>query len=137
MVPTSCSRSQRTQPHRRLNALGRDPMTSRTELGEPPSTLRREIRIPIYWLVVGLMVMVVSPLLSIYTSVKISQRTIVQTQTEQAKAASQARVEGLAVYCRLVGTQVDVYSEAITSTGKRAYDTWLTEYRRSGCKPGK
>ncbi len=99
--------------------------------------LRREVRLPIYWVLVGVAVMVVSPLLSIYASAQINQRTIERTQAEQAKAQAQARVEGLAVYCRLVGTQVDVYSEAISDAGKRAYVTWLTEYRRSGCTPRK
>jgi hypothetical protein len=98
--------------------------------GEP---LRKEIRIPIYWLIVGLCVMVVSPLASIYASVKINQKTI--AQSEHAQDA--ARVQALAVYCRLLGTQVDVYSEATTDVGKRAYGTWLAEYRRTGCQPGK
>jgi hypothetical protein len=108
-------------------------MTSRTELGEPPSTLRREIRIPIYWLVVGLMVMVVSPILSIYASVKINQRTIEQSNQARAAASAQFQV----VYCRLVGSQVDVYSEAQTEVGKAAYATWLAEYKRSGCEPAR
>lgn len=102
--------------------------------GQP---LRREIRLPIYWLVVGLMVMIVSPLLSIYASVQINQRSAEQAAKTQAAAEAKARVEGLAVYCRLIGTQVDVYSEATSAVGKRAYDTWLAEYRRSGCRPGK
>lgn len=101
------------------------------------SKLRREIKIPIYWLIFGTLVMFVSPLASIYASVQINQRTIERTQAEQARAQAQARVEGLAVYCRLVGTQVDVYSEATSVVGKRAYTTWLTEYRRSGCTPRK
>lgn len=114
------------------------PPSERLLLGsEPQRRIRREIGIPVYWLVVGIAVMVVSPLLSIYASVQINQRTAQRAQAAQAKSEAQARVEGLAVYCRLVGTQVDVYSESVTAVGKRAYTTWLTEYRKSGCTPRK
>jgi hypothetical protein len=98
---------------------------------ESPTALRREVRIPIYWLVVGLMVMVVSPILSIWISVKINQRTIEQNNAARAESSRQFQ----SVYCRLVGSQVDVYSEAESDVGKAAYQTWLDEYRRTGCKP--
>jgi hypothetical protein len=100
---------------------------------ETPQSLRREVRIPIYWLIVGMAVMVISPLLSIYISVKINQRTIEQNNQARAAASAQFQV----VYCRLVGSQVDVYSEAQTEVGKAAYATWLAEYRRSGCEPAR
>lgn len=93
----------------------------------------REIRIPIYWMVVGLLVMVASPILSIYASAKINERTI--AENERARVA--ARVESTLRYCRLLGSQVDVYSEATTDVGKAAYKTWLTEYQIQGCKPGR
>jgi hypothetical protein len=99
--------------------------------------LRKEVRLSIYWLVVGMFVMLVSPGLSIYASVLINQHTITRTQEAQAQAEAAARVEGLRVYCRLIGTQVDVYSEAVTDVGRKAHDTWLEEYRRSGCLPRK
>jgi hypothetical protein len=96
---------------------------------DPP--LRREVRVPIYWLVVGLMMVVVSPILAIYVSVHINQRTIKQNDAARAAAAQQFQV----VYCRLLSAQVDVYSEAQTGVGKQAYETWLDEYRRVGCQP--
>lgn len=95
--------------------------------------LRREIQIPIYWMLVGLAMMVVSPILSIWVSYQINMRTI--EENEQARA--QARVESTLRYCRLIGSQVDVYSDAETGVGKAAYRTWLTEYRAVGCQPGK
>lgn len=95
--------------------------------------LRREVRLPIYWLVVGLLVMVVSPIASILISVKINKRTFDQAQ----RAQQEARVEAISRYCRLLGSQVDVYSEAETPVGKTAYQTWLTEYNASGCLPRK
>ena len=95
--------------------------------------LRREIRVPIYWLLVGLAVMVVSPILSIWVSVQINQRTIEQNE----RARAEAKAESTLAYCRLLGSQVDVYSEATSAVGRDAYDTWLTEYRKQGCQPGK
>jgi hypothetical protein len=92
---------------------------------------RREIHVPVYWLIVGLAVMVLSPVLSILVSVKINQRTI--EQNEAAKA--QARVESVARYCRLLSSQIDVYADAQTPVGKDAYRTWLTEYQTQGCEP--
>jgi hypothetical protein len=94
-------------------------------------SLRREIQVPIYWLVVGLMVMVCSPILSIIVSVKINQRTFNAAQEAQQAAKAEATLR----YCRLLGSQVDVYSEATTAVGKDAYNTWLTEYRLQGCEP--
>lgn len=95
--------------------------------------LRREVQVPIYWLLVGLAVMVASPILSIWVSYQINQRTIAENEA----AKTQARVESTLRYCRLLGSQVDVYSEATSTVGKDAYNTWLTEYRLQGCQPGK
>lgn len=97
------------------------------------TVLRREVHVPIYWLFVGLAVMVVSPLLSIWVSAKINEHTI--RQGERARA--EAKVESTARYCRLLGAQVDVYKEATSPVGIDAYQTWLTEYRTQGCQPGK
>lgn len=100
--------------------------------GEP---LRREVRLPIYWLVVGLAVMIVSPLLSIYASVQINQHAAAKARQAQAQAEAKQRVEGQAAACRLIGAIIDVYSESVTAAGKRAHDTWLIEYTKAGCQP--
>jgi hypothetical protein len=93
--------------------------------------LRREVRLPIYWLVVGLMVMVASPIASVLISVKIAKRTI--DENDRARRAQSVAFQ--VVYCRLVGSQVDVYSEAESEVGKNAYRTWIAEYHRNGCQP--
>lgn len=95
--------------------------------------LRREIRIPVYWVVVGLAVMILSPILSLLASVKINEGTI----RENERARAEARAESAIRYCRLLGTQVDVYAEAQTPVGQRAHDTWLEEYRVAGCQPAR
>lgn len=106
-------------------------MTAFESNGPGGAPLRREVRIPVYWLVVGLMVMVVSPLLSIWVSVQINQKTMAQAQRVQ----TEARAEALVRYCSLIGSQIDVYAEAQSTVGQRAHDTWLAEYKRSGCQP--
>lgn len=95
------------------------------------SPLRRTIHLPIYWLVIGLMVMVASPLLSIQASVQISERAIDKNEQQRREQSQQFQ----SIYCRLIGAQVDVYSEAQSEVGKAAYQTWLAEYERSGCQP--
>lgn len=91
------------------------------------------IRLPVYWLIVGIAVMVVSPVLSIVVSAKINQRTI--AEAEAAKKVAQA--EALQRACRLIGTQVDVFKEAESDVGKQAYAAWLKEYRLSQCQPAR
>ena len=95
------------------------------------SPLRRTIHIPIYWIIIGLMVMVASPLLSIQAAVAISERAIDQNEQARREQALQFQV----IYCRLVGSQVDVYLEAQSEVGRKAHDTWLAEYQRNGCSP--
>jgi len=95
------------------------------------SPLRRTIHIPIYWVVIGLMVMVVSPMLAIQASVNISERAIEKNEQSRREQSAQFQV----IYCRLIGSQVDVYSEAQSEVGRNAHDTWLAEYQRSGCQP--
>lgn len=104
--------------------------------------LRREIRVPVYWLLVGLAMLVVSPMLSIIVSVKINQRTIEQNEAAKQDAAQrvetakrEATAEALVRYCRLIGSQIDVYAEATTPVGKEAHRTWLIEYQTAGCVP--
>lgn len=95
--------------------------------------MTKVVQVPVYWLIVGIMVMLVSPVLSIVASAAINNRTI---QTNE-RARAEARAESLIRYCRLLGSQVDVYSDAETPVGRDAYRTWLEEYNASGCQPGK
>lgn len=93
----------------------------------------RVIRVPVYWLIVGIAVMVVSPILSIIVSVKINERTL----AENEKIKQAAQVEGLQRACRLIGAQVEVFDEAESPVGEKAYKAWIEEYRLSQCQPPK
>jgi hypothetical protein len=100
------------------------------------------VQVPFYWLLVGLAVMFISPVLSIVVSVQVNQRTTaraLQAKEEASATAEAAKEEANALalvrYCRLMAAQTDVYAEAETEVGKAAYRTWLTEYQTAGCMP--
>lgn len=95
----------------------------------------RLVHIPIWWVIVGVMTSVLTPILTIWASVQISERTIQQTIAESQRAQAEARAESLVRYCRLLASQIDVYSEATTPVGRDAYRTWLSEYQIQGCQP--
>lgn len=97
------------------------------------TTLRRVVQIPIYWLFVGIAVMVVSPMVSTGVSVWVNKRTM--AQAEAARRATQ--VESLQRACRLIGAQIDVFGEAESPVGQRAREAWLLEYRLSRCQPSR
>lgn len=88
-----------------------------------------------YWVIVGLAVMVVSPMLSIVASKQINEQTIQKTLESQEAAKEETRRESLVRYCALLGSQVDVYAEATTKVGRDARAVWLREYQRNGCQP--
>ncbi len=95
--------------------------------------MRRYVSVPLYWVIVGFAMVVISPILSIVVSTTINKRTM-----DAAEAAKQtALTTALVRYCRLFGAQADVYSGATTDVGRNAREVWLNEYRLSGCQPPK
>jgi hypothetical protein len=91
----------------------------------------RLVHIPLWWVIVGVATCVLTPILSIWISVQINQRG----EEQAAKREQAVRAEMTVRYCRLLGAQADVYSEAETEVGKQAYATWVQEYRIQGCQP--
>ena len=91
----------------------------------------RLVHIPVWWVIVGVMTCVLTPILTITTSAAIAKNTIKQNEEARREAASEMRIR----YCQLIGSQIDVYSEAETPVGRNAYRTWLTEYQTQGCQP--
>jgi heme exporter protein D len=98
---------------------------------------RREIRIPAYWLAVGILIAVVSPIMSVLASrtiaVENASRLIRQQQQEQARQVAVI----MATTCSLFRSQLDAYDETppTTETGRNIRDAWLTEYRLYRCQP--
>lgn len=98
---------------------------------------RREIRIPAYWLAVGILIAVVSPIMSVLASrtiaVENANRLIQRQQQEQARQVAVV----MTTTCSLFRSQLDAYTETppTSATGKNIRDAWLTEYRLYQCQP--
>jgi len=99
--------------------------------------LRREIRIPIYWLLVGVAVVFISPIASVWASVTIARNNSERIVREQQQAQVEAQAEGRRVACSFFGASLDAYKETppTTATGRNIQENYLEFYRLSGCQP--
>ena len=93
--------------------------------------------IPVYWLIVGMATMVLSPLLSIFASVTIAERNAERTQLRQEQAQAQAQVESRKVVCAWIATNLDVFDETppTGAAGRNLRVRYLELYRISQCQP--
>ncbi len=97
------------------------------------TSMHRVVRVPLYWILVGVAVMFVSPLASIWASVTIAERNAHQTQKAQAAANEAARIRTCGTFTALL----DVYVETppMTPAGKGVQQAYLEQYRALGCVP--
>ena len=99
--------------------------------------MQRVIQIRAYLLVVGLAVVIASPILSIFASrtiaVENARRMVEQQQQAQAEQAEIA----IKITCDLFRRQLEAYDETppTTGTGKNIRDAWLDEYQLYKCQP--
>lgn len=102
---------------------------------QPPP--RREIRIPIYWLMVGIAVVFVSPIASVWASVQIAERNAERSFKEQQRAQAAAQVQSRAVACSFFGASLDVYDETppVSATGRNLRAKYVELYTLTGCQP--
>lgn len=99
----------------------------------------REIRIPAYWLAVGVALTVASPPMAVLASVSIAKHNASRLIEQQQKAqAEQVRV-AVEITCDLFRRQLEAFDETppTTDTGKNIRDAWLTEYRLYKCQPAR
>lgn len=98
---------------------------------------QKVITIPAYWLIVGLCVMLGSPVASIFAAVAISNNNARQIVAEQQRSQQAAREESRRVACSFFATSLDVYQETppTTATGRNLQENYLEFYRISGCVP--
>lgn len=99
--------------------------------------MTRPVQIPIYWLVVGMAVMIVSPLLSIFASVQIAEGNQRRVIAEQQKAQEAGRAEARVKACELFTALLDQYIETPPPTpiGVGVQSIYLDFYRLNGCQP--
>jgi hypothetical protein len=99
--------------------------------------VQRVIRIPVYWLVVGILIAVASPILSVFASRTIAVENARRMVEQQQKAqAAQAEI-AIKITCDLFRRQLEAYDETppTTSTGRNIRDAWLDEYQLYKCQP--
>lgn len=93
--------------------------------------------IPVYWIIVGVACMIVSPLLSVLAAVNISennaQRIIARQEQSKAEAAQTTRQ----LVCSYFAANLDAYAETppTTPAGKNLRQTSLDFYTNTGCQP--
>lgn len=102
-----------------------------------PRRLLNIVHVPVYWLVVGLAVMVVSPILSIVASTRIAENNAAQVIQRQRQSDEMARTESKRLVCTYLASNLDVALETPppTRAGKAFYAANLDFYNRTGCKP--
>jgi hypothetical protein len=99
--------------------------------------LRREVRLPIYWLAVGMAVMVISPLLSIFAAVKITDNRADQARREAAANQEAAQIAARKVVCGWIDAFLNTYDETppTTEAGRNLQARFIDLYAISQCQP--
>lgn len=98
---------------------------------------QRVVRVPLYALLIGVLITVASPLLSILASVQIAERNAERIIAEQRRTEAAARAESRRLTCTFFALNLDVYDETPPSTpvGRNLRQTYLDFYRLSECQP--
>jgi hypothetical protein len=101
--------------------------------------LRQEIRIPAYWLVVGILIAMVSPIMSVLASRTIAVTSADRLIQRQQQAQAEQTKMAIAITCDLFRRQLEAYDETppTTVTGRNVRQAWLTEYRLYKCQPAR
>lgn len=99
--------------------------------------LRREVRIPIYWLVFGILVVISSPFFSIITSVNIAEDNARDTAARQAATQATAAAASRVVVCAWFAAWLDLYDEdpPTTERQRKVQVKTLELYQLTGCQP--
>lgn len=98
---------------------------------------QRVIRVPVYWLIVGVAVMFLSPLLSFLMSVRVAEANAAHTREQQAEAQAASQATNRVVVCAWFAAWLDVYDETppTTETGRTVRAKTLELYALTGCQP--
>lgn len=88
----------------------------------------RLVHIPLWWVIVGVATCVLTPILSIYASVNIAERSAVE-QANELRSRS----------CTLYAKILDAYAAEppTTDTGQSVRDAYLVQYQERGCTPAR
>jgi hypothetical protein len=91
----------------------------------------------VYAIIVGIIVVIGSPVASIFASVRIAENNAERIIAEQKRTELVAAAEARRVACAFFALNLDVYDETppSTPTGRNLRQTYLEFYRISGCQP--
>lgn len=98
-------------------------------------SVRRVVQVPAYWLAVGVAVMVVSPLLSIFASVQIAENRAEQTRAEQQRADALVKAAGTRLACEQFGRLLDAYDPVTSAVGRDVRQVYVFLYNLIQCHP--
>jgi hypothetical protein len=102
------------------------------------TTPQRVVRVPVYWLIVGLVTMLASPFLSVFAAVQRADTNRHRAEQQAIAAQAAAREESRLRTCDLFTALLDTYVEEppTTPTGKKVQATYLYFYNDvSKCQP--
>jgi hypothetical protein len=89
--------------------------------------------VPVYWMALILLTVATAPVVSVIVSTKKSAEQLRRYEADKVAAAEANK----ALYCGVFSRQADVFSDAVTPTGKAAYGAWLELYRFARCEPAR
>jgi len=102
-----------------------------------PEPVLRVVRIPLYWVIVGVFLTVASPILSVMASVNIAERNSEQIILQREKQREAARQEARSITCAFLTASLDAYEETppVTPTGRNLRQKYVDLYEYTGCQP--
>lgn len=101
--------------------------------------LRREVRLPVYWLIVGLAVAVASPVASVFAAVEISETKAANQDRRAAAVQAETQAQTRVVVCRWFAAALDLYVESppATEIQRNAQVAYLELYKLTQCQPAR
>lgn len=97
----------------------------------------RVVRVPVYWLIIGLFMMIGSPILSVLAATNIAKNNANQIIAEADRQRTAAREESRLASCAFFASSLDIYQAEppTTDLGKRLQRNYLDLYRITSCQP--
>lgn len=100
----------------------------------------KPVRVPVYWALIGIACVFLSPVLSIYASVQIANKTTEQTIARQERTRAELAEANRLETCDLFSKFIAVYEETPppSATGKAVEQAYRDYYNgRLMCQPPK
>lgn len=99
--------------------------------------MRTMIPIPRYWILVGAACVFLSPVASVFASVRIANNNSEQLVHRYERDQAASRAQAIETTCRTFSALLDVYVETppVSVAGRGVQQAYLDQYKLLGCKP--